>query len=348
MPATLEELSRHCNAELKQGDPGRRVSGAASLGAAGPDEIAPFTDPRYKDVFLKTRAAAVIVKAGAELPDPPEGVALLSAEDPEIAFLNALGLLHPARPEQPGVHPMASVDPGAEIGSDVYLGPFAVVREGAKVGDGSWIMAGAYIGRGCSLGRGCRIHPNVVVYDDVELGNEVIVHSGSVLGADGFGYKFRDGRHVKVPQVGTLKIGDYVEIGANSALDCAALGTTEVAAGTKIDNLVQVGHNAKLGKHVILCGQVGLAGSVEIDDYAVVGAKVGVADHIKVGAAAMVAAGSGLHKEVPPKGQVFGYPAVEIKAARRQVAAVRKLPEWQQRIRDLEARVKQLEDEAAK
>lgn len=343
MPVTLAEIVKQCSATLEGGDPSKVINAAAALEMAEADEVAPFTDTRYKELFAHTRAGAVFLKHGFEHPEPPAGTALLFTDDPEMAFLKMVALLHPALEEREGVDPKACVEPGAEVGSQVYLGPFAVVREGGRVGDGSWVMAGAHIGRGSRIGKHCRIYPHVVIYDNVELGDGVIVHSGAVLGADGFGYKFREGSHQKVPQVGTLKIGDNVEIGANTAIDRAALGCTEIQAGSKIDNLVQIGHNAKLGKHVILCGQAGLAGSVAIDDYAIIGAKAGIADHLKIGAAAMVGAGSGVHREVPAKSQVFGYPAVEVKAARRQVAALRRLPEMQQRLRDLEDRLKKLE-----
>jgi UDP-3-O-[3-hydroxymyristoyl] glucosamine N-acyltransferase len=220
-----------------------------------------------------------------------------------------------------------------------------VVRDGAAIGEGTWLLAGAYVGRGCRLGEHCRLFPYAVLYDGVELGDRVIVHSGTVLGADGFGYKFRGGRHVKVPQVGTLKVGSDVEIGANSAVDRAALGATRVGNGAKIDNLVQVGHNAKLGRHVILCGQAGLAGSTEVQDYAVLGANAGVADHVVIGTGAKVGAKSGVAQDVAPHTEVFGYPASERRAAWRQIAAQRKLPEIIERLRALEKQVVELRRE---
>ena len=299
MALTVAQLAQACGATLQGGDPSRSVRAAGNLQDAQSDQVAHLTDSRYADQLPKTRAAAVFLKLGAEHPAPPEGTAILYHADPEGAFLSALKLLHPEKPEKPGVDPRACVEEGARVHPAAYVGPFAVVREGAEVGEGCWIFAGAYVGRGCKLGRGCRLYPHAVLYDGVELGTEVVIHSGTVIGADGFGYKFRGGRHVKVPQVGTVRVEAQAEIGANSAIDRAALGVTVVGEGTKIDNLVQVGHGAKLGKHVILCGQAGLAGSTELKDYAVLGANAGVADHLTIGMGAKIGAKSGVAQDVP-------------------------------------------------
>jgi UDP-3-O-[3-hydroxymyristoyl] glucosamine N-acyltransferase len=182
-----------------------------------------------------------------------------------------------------------------------------------------------------------------VLYDGVELGREVIIHSGSVIGADGFGYKFRDGRHLKVPQVGSVRIGDGVEIGANSCVDRAALGSTLVGEGTKIDNFVQIAHNVRVGRHVILCGQAAAAGSCAIEDYAVLGARAGLADHARVGQGARIAAAAGISGDVPPRATFLGYWAQDRRAALRELAAVRKLPDLLERLHRLELRVRELE-----
>ena len=200
----------------------------------------------------------------------------------------------------------------------------------------SCVLAHAVIGRGCVLGEECRIYPHVVLYDGVRLGRRVIVHSGSVLGADGFGYKFRGGRHVKVPQVGSVEIGDDVEIGANTCIDCGALGPTRVGSGTKIDNLVQVAHNAAVGQHCILCGQAALSGSVQLDDYVVLGGNAGIADHVRIGKGAKVAAKSGVAADIPPGTEVFGLWAQERRLAMKELAALRRLPELLGRVRELE------------
>jgi len=347
MALTVAELAQACGATLKGGDPSRSVCAAGNLQDATPDQIAHLTDPRYLEHLSSTQAAAVLLKQGVEHPDPPEGTALLYHDDPEGGFLKLLELLHPAQPEKPGVDARACVEEGAQVDPSCYVGPFAVVRAGAVVGPDCWLLSGAYVGRGCKLGRGCRLYPHAVLYDGVALGDGVFIHSGTVIGADGFGYKFRGGKHVKVPQVGTVTIGSYAEIGANSAVDRAALGATELGEGTKIDNLVQVGHNAKLGKHVILCGQAGLAGSTELQDYAVLGANAGVSDHLTIGMGAKIGAKSGVAQDVPPGAEVWGLPASERRTAWRQIAALRKLPGLLDRIRELEARVKELEKDGS-
>ena len=338
---TLGQLAQAIGAVLEGGDAKKILRGAHNLAEAGPDEVAPLADPRYAPLLAHTRAAAVVLKRGAH-PAPPPGTALLYAEDPELAFLKALSVLHPEPCETPGVDTQARVEPGAVLGQNVYVGPFAVVRAKSQVGAGCEIHAGAYVGRGCVLGVRCRIMPRAVLYDGLELGDECIVHAGAVLGADGFGYKFRDGRHVKVPQVGTVKLGHRVEIGANTCIDRATLGATTVGEGSKIDNLVQVGHNCKLGQHVILCGQAGVAGSVNIHDYAMLGANSGIADHLTIGSAAKVGAKSGVTRDLDPKEEVWGVPAEERRAFWRMQASFRKLPELMKRVRQLE---QQLEKE---
>jgi len=342
----LAEVARCCNAAMQGGDPERHIAACASLGDAGPAEVAFLSDPRYLPLLAQSRAAGVFVRKDGPLPQPPAGTALLLSADPEMAFLQALDLLHPAVPETSGIDARACVEPGAVLGPDVHVGPCAIVRSGATVGAGSRILGGAYLGRGCQVGQRCCIHPRAVLYDGVVLGDDCVVHAGAVIGADGFGYKFRGGKHIKVPQVGVVRIGSQVEIGANACIDRAALGETVIGDGTKIDNLVQIGHNVKLGKHVILCGQAGIAGSVTMDDYAVLGANAGVADHVKIGMAARVGAKSGVMENLPPKAEVFGLPSDERRAYWRQLAALRRLPEMVKRLRELEQQVADLKQQS--
>jgi len=341
-PSSLADLAARCGARLEGGEPARPITGAASLPAAQSSEVSFLVDPRYEASLESTQAAGVFVKADATF-KAPAGTALLFCADPEMAFIQALETLYPPVHEVPGVDPRAFVEPGAVIAPTVYVGPGAVVRAGASLSEGVCVFASAYVGRNVTLGRESRIYPHAVLYDGVKLGARCIVHSGAVLGADGFGYKFRKGKHVKVPQVGTVVLGDDVEIGANVCVDRAALGETKIGTGSKIDNLVQVGHNNVLGQHVIVCGQSGIAGSCEIGDYAVLGAGVGLRDHVKVGAAAMIAARSGVSDDIPPQGKVMGYPGRPMKEFLRQNAAINKLPELLDRIRRLEKRLQDLE-----
>ncbi|GMV78976.1 MAG: UDP-3-O-acylglucosamine N-acyltransferase [Planctomycetota bacterium] len=346
MALTVAQLAERCKAQIAGGDPQRTLTGANNLRDAGPADLAPLTDPRYAPLLAASRAGAVLIAPGIPHPPAPEGVAVLQAADTEGALLAALHALYPEVREAPGVHPQACVEAGAKLGAEVYVGPFAVIRAGAVVGDGCEIHAGAYVGPGCKLGKRCVVHPRAVLYPRVELGDETILHAGAVVGADGFGYKFREGRLVKVPQVGGVTVGARVEIGANSAVDRAALGQTTIGEGSKLDNLVQIGHNVRLGKHVIVCGQAGVAGSSTVQDYAMLGAQSGIPDHITIGMAAKVGGQSGPIDDVPPKGEVFGTPAAPRREAFRQFAALRKLPELLKEVRELRARLEKLERSA--
>jgi len=335
MALTLNELAGKIGARILRGDPNMFIDAAANLAEAGPTSIAPFTDLAYADELAKTRAGAVLSKLDAPA-GLPQSAALLQSSDPELAFIGAIEALHPARLETPGVDARACVEPGVELGQGVHIGPFALIRSGTRIGARSVIKAHAVIGRDCVVGEDCTIHPRVVFYDNVHLGKRVTIHAGAVLGADGFGYKFRGGRHVKVPQVGCVKLGDDVEIGANACIDRGALGATSVGDGTKIDNLVQIGHNVSIGKHCILCGQAAIAGSSGMDDYAMLGGNAGIGDKAFMGKGSKAGAKAGIMKDVAPGEVVFGYPAEERKSAFRQVAALRRLPQLFERVRALE------------
>ncbi len=344
MSLTLEELARHCGATLEGGDPKLVIATAATLQEAGPSDVAPLTDIFFTKFLSETKAGAVVLKRD-DHPPVPKATGKLYADDPEMAFVKILEVLYPKPSEEAGIDPSASIESDTVIEEGAYVGPHAIVRKGTKIGAGSHIMGGVHIGRNCTIGQGCSIHPNVVLYDDVVIGNHVAIHAGCVIGADGYGYKFRDGRHVKVPQVGKVIIEDHVEIGSCTCIDRGALGDTVIGIGSKIDNLVQIGHNVKLGPHVIVCGQAGFAGSAEVDAYAMIGARAGISNRVKIGTAAKVGAKAGVMKDVGPQAEVFGIPADDRRSIWRQIAAFRKLPAWAKRIRDLERDIEQLKKE---
>jgi UDP-3-O-[3-hydroxymyristoyl] glucosamine N-acyltransferase len=339
MPIALGDLAARLNAKLHRGDPHALITGVASLADAQAGHIAPFTDPRFLPQLRATHAAAVLAKSAADGAAAPAATALLCVADPELAMLDVICLLHPEIRERAGVDPRAVIEPGAIVGADAHIGPYVVIRAGACVGMGVCILSHAVIGRGCVLGDDCRIYPHVVLYDGVKLGNRVTIHAGCVLGADGFGYKFRGGKYVKVPQVGTVEIGDDVEIGANTCIDRGALGPTRVGQGSKIDNLVQLGHNVVVGQHCVLCGQAAVAGSARIEDYAIIGGGAGLADHVTIGKAAKVGAMTGIGTDVAPGKEVFGPWAQERRKAFREIAAIRRLPDLLDRVRDLERKL---------
>ena len=323
------------------GDGERTVAGVANLRDAGPDELSFLTGPRHRREAEASRAGALLV--GPRL-DGLEALAatrpLVVVEDPELARNRALALFHPRPAAAPGVHPTAVVEEGAEVSPEASVGPFAVIGRGSRIAAGAAVGAHAVVGRDCRVGRGSELRPHVVLYDDTELGERVVVHAGTVLGADGFGYTSRPGGHEKVPQVGRVVIEDDVEIGALSAVDRATLGTTRVGAGTKIDNLVQVGHNVEIGRGALLCGQSGVAGSSRLGDGVVLAGQAGVGDHVVLGDRVQVGAASAAVRPLPAGSVVSStLPPIEIGRWRRRLVLLGRLEEMLRRLRAVEERV---------
>jgi UDP-3-O-[3-hydroxymyristoyl] glucosamine N-acyltransferase len=246
-----------------------------------------------------------------------------------------------------GVHPSAVVDPTAEVAPDVRIGPHCFVGRGTRIGAGTRILFGVFIGDRVAIGRQCIVFPNVTIREASEIGDRVILHPGVVIGADGFGFVWDGERQVKIPQIGRVVIEDDVEIGANSAVDRATTDVTRIGRGTKIDNLVQVGHNCVIGAHSILAGQVGVAGSTDIGERVTVGGQSGFTGHIKIGDRVTVAARSGVTKETPPGLTVSGFPARDHRMVRRLWAYTERLPELFERLKRLEARLADVKKEAA-
>jgi UDP-3-O-[3-hydroxymyristoyl] glucosamine N-acyltransferase len=312
----------------------------APLDVAGPDQVSFLTDRKYLRQAQASRAGALLVARDvADL-----SAALLQVDHPQQALIVLLGLFHPEPRAEPGVHPTACVAGGARVDRSASVGPLAVVEAEAVIGPRSRVGALSFVGRGAVLGEDVRLHPHVVIREDVRIGDRVIVHSGAVLGADGFGYAFDGQAHRKIPQVGGLRIEDDVEIGANTAIDRATLGETIVRRGTKIDNLVQIGHNCDVGEDVILISQVGIAGSSRVGNRAMLAGQVGVADHVTIGAGAILTAKSGVPNDVPA-GEVWsGIPSRPTSEQKRIWAGESQLPELIKRVRALEKRLRELEE----
>jgi UDP-3-O-[3-hydroxymyristoyl] glucosamine N-acyltransferase len=330
---TLGELATLVGAEVR-GDSGLVVQGVGSLEGASPEQIALFGSAKLRDAALACRAGAFVVSIDlAELIDRP---ALLSP-NPGLAMAKIAGFFHPRAAGVVGVHPSAVIAASARIAPSASIGPFVAIGDDSEIGEGVVVGPGVVIGRRCVVGAGARLHPRVVLYDDVVLGQRVEVHAGAVLGADGFGY-VSDGKGlVKVPQVGGLEVGDDVEIGANSAVDRATYDHTRIGAGSKLDNLVQVGHNAQIGPSCVLCGQVGVAGSSSFGAGVVLGGQVGVADHVVLADGVQVAGGSVVLQSVSERGaKLGGYPARPLPQWRRDGV-------WQARLGELFRRVRRLE-----
>ena len=341
MPMILKELADFCNARTEGGDASVTIHTASDITSARQGQVTQLTNSRYAKYLKDSTASACFIAEDFSVETVPETLTLLRCADPELSFIKAVELLHPVRLYDQQIAPQAVLASNVTLG-DVYIGPYAVIGENANIGNGSEIHAGAYIGNNVKIGTNCKIYPYAVIYDDVVVGNNVIIHSGAIIGADGFGYKFRNNVHVKVPQVGNVVIDDNVEIGANTCIDRGALGSTVIGAGSKIDNLVQVGHNNKVGKNVIMCGLTGVSGSCTIEDYAILAGSSGIADHVTIGSGAVVMARSGVAGDVKPGMQVFGSPSKDKKTAYKEQIALSKLPELLKRVKLLEEKLELL------
>jgi UDP-3-O-[3-hydroxymyristoyl] glucosamine N-acyltransferase len=307
-----------------EGDGERELRRAASLEDAGPEDLSFVSRGRALKHAGASRAACLLVS-----PDFPNDLqrTLIRTPDPRVAMARAISKLYPRVELQPGVHPAAVVGPGAIIGPGASIGPLAVIGAGVHVGAGTSVGSGSVIGDYARLGDGCVLHPRVTIYRDVTIGNQVVLHSGCVIGADGFGFVLTDGIYEKFPQVGRVEIGDRVEIGANSCVDRAALGVTSIGDGTKLDNLVHIGHNCRIGRHVVVAAQTGLSGGVVVEDYAVIGGQVGIGDKARIESRAVLGSGCGvLTSKIVRAGQmVWGTPARPLKEHLAQLATLSRL-----------------------
>jgi UDP-3-O-[3-hydroxymyristoyl] glucosamine N-acyltransferase len=341
MEISITELAVVLGGEVVSGDPARVVTGFASLKEAIAGDLSFFYDLRYRDQLEETKATAVLVPP--ELTEFPEGVVCLRVAKPSDAFevvVDRYGF-H-AAPFEAGVHPSAVVAEGVILDVEkVSIGANAVVEPGVVLGEGVRIGAGCYVGRGVKVGRDSQLFANCTVHEGCLLGERVILHSGVVIGADGFGYEFKDGRHRKVRQAGLVQIDNDVEIGAGSTVDRARFGRTWIGEGTKIDNLVQIGHNVIIGKHCIIVACCAIAGSARLGDYVVMAAQGGVAGHVTVGSGATLGGRIGVTKDIPAGRSVYlGFPALPVQEEKRRLAGINRLPK-------LTARVKALEELAA-
>lgn len=333
-PLTLGDLARLADAAL-EGDAAALIHGVAPLEEAGPGDLSFVAEARYHPYIQRSRATAVLVARDAQL-RLPEGMAALRVEDPRRALAGILAALHPEERPEPGVHPTAVLGAGVTVAPTAQVGPYAVLGEGTTVGERARIGAHAVLGRRCRVADDAVIHAQATLYDDVQVGERSIVHSGARLGADGFGYVWDGAGHRRVPQVGGCRLGSDVEIGANTTVDRGSIGDTVVGDGTKIDNLVQIGHNCRIGRHVIIISQVGISGSTRVGDGAVLAGQAGVQGHIEIGAGARVGGQAGVTASVAAGETVSGYPARPHREALRVQAAMMKLPELVRRVKELE------------
>jgi UDP-3-O-[3-hydroxymyristoyl] glucosamine N-acyltransferase len=323
-PLTLAELAAIAEAEIAgAATPDLRCRDVAALEAAGPDDVTFLDNRLYAPELVKSRAGACILH-----PDlasrAPSGMALLLTPTPYKAYAAVARAFHPERACTPGVHAAAAVDPSAVLGADITVEAGAVIGERAEIGERCVIRANAVIGPGVVLGPGCLIGAGASLSHCV-LEARVTIYPGARIGQDGFGFATDAGRHLKVPQLGRVLIGEDTEVGANSCIDRGSAGDTVIGPGCMIDNLVQIGHNVRLGRGCVIVAQVGISGSTRLDDYVVVGGQVGFAGHLHVGAGAKIAAQSGVHRDIAAGQTVGGYPAVPIVEWRRQVATLKQM-----------------------
>lgn len=347
MECTLRELAAELGGEVV-GEGDLRLVGVETLDKATRSHISFYSNRKYKDAFLATQAGAVIVSPQDAAGDLPEGVSLLVVDEPYLAFAKVSTRFHRPLSYPPGIDPRAAVDPSAEVDPTATILPFAYVGRGARIGPGVVVHAHCAILDDVTIEAGCVLYPNVVVREGCTLGAGTIVQPGAVIGADGFGFAFEKNgphgpRHFKVPQVGKVRIGRGVEIGANACVDRGTVGDTVVGDGAKLDNLVQVAHNVEVGPLSLMAGCSAVAGSTKLGPGTVLGGQVGVIGHLELGAGARVAAGSRVLQDLAPGSESGGYPAVDQKAWLREQAAVQRLPELLKQVRALRKRIEELE-----
>ena len=336
MTFTLQELAALSGGELHGGNPDLKIIGAASLSEAVAGEVTFYADPRYLARLRHTQASAIFVPVNFS---EQTSAAQIRVGNPSKAFEQVVLKLAP-KPIvfAPGIHPTAAIDPSAKLGKDVSIQPHAVIEAGVRVGDKSVIGAGSYVGQESVIGESCMIYPNVTIRERTRIGARVIIHSGAVIGADGFGFEMVDGQYQKIPQIGIVQIDDDVEIGANTTIDRARFGRTWIQQGVKIDNLVQIAHNVILGKNSIIAAQTGISGSTRVGENVKMAGQVGVIGHLMIDDETIIAAQSGVSKDLPG-GAWFGSPAVPLSDAKKQIALIHRLGKLFDRLKAIEKKL---------
>lgn len=329
------------------GESALRIAGLNGIKQAQPGELTFLGNRSYLPFLESTQATAIFVTQDFEEPEPArEERAFIRVKNPYHAFVRIIQeyAVRPDAFHPQGIHPTAVIGNNVTLGKDVALDAHVCIADDAVIGDAAVLYAGCYVGRGSRIGAGTVLYPNVVLREGVVVGSRCILHAGVVIGADGFGFAPVGGKWFKIPQTGIVILGDDVEIGANSAVDRATFGCTVVGRGTKIDNLVQIGHNVEIGEDSVISGMTGVAGSATIGNHVIIAGQVGVADHSQIGDGVTIGTRSGVFGSVEPGAVVSGYPLVKHKQDLRIQATIKQLPEWPRRIRDLERRIETLEE----
>lgn len=335
MNRTARELADYLSAKL-EGDALAPISGVSGPERAKADDLIYLDSPRHEPRAISSAAKCVLANPGTRL----AGKTILEVGNPKFAFAKAAAWLAAETNAHPSIHPTTIIAPDAKIAARVSIGPYVVIEDAAEIGAGTEIEAFCFVGRGSRVGENCRLHPRVTLYAGASIGNRVELHSGTVIGSDGFGYVFGEGRHWKFPQIGTVTIGDDVEIGTNTTIDRGSLDATQIGNGVKIDNLVQVAHNVRIGEHSVLASQTGISGSTTIGRRVTIGGQVGMGDHCNLEDGAIVGGQSGiLDGKTIRRGEiVWGTPARPLEKFKEQYAWFARLPELARRVRALEDR----------
>ncbi len=345
MPITLATLATAVGGTLVGDEPTRSIASAATLETAGPDDITLVDAGDKVHLLAKSRAAAVIVPSGTGPLDRPS----IEVADVHASFAAAILAFRPPRfTPRTGVSPHAAVDPSARIGVDVDIYPFASVGPDVVLADGVTIHSGVRLMAGCHIGEGSEVFPNAVLYDNTVVGARCIIHAGAILGGYGFGYKAGPDGYTISAQLGWVELADDVEVGAATTIDRGTYGPTLIGSGTKIDNLVMIAHNVRLGRHNMICSQVGVAGSTTTGDWVVMAGQVGVRDHVHIGDKAILGARSGVSSDIEPGKIVLGEPAIDLRDRKLQLAAMSKLPDMRRDLKQLASRVAAIEGSAGR
>lgn len=335
---SLGQISKIVDGIL-EGDESSIITDLAEIQHAKEGQLTFLGNPKYRKYLSITKATAILVPKdfGGSYKN------LIRVENPNLAFSLMISRFRPSPPlPAPGIHKTACIAKSAKLGKNTYIGPNVVIEDKAVIENNVSIFANSYIGAETQIKSETVIHPNVTIYHNCQIGTDVLIHSGVVVGSDGFGFVRTEKSIKKIPQAGRVVIGDDVEIGANCSIDRGTLGDTVISKGTKLDSLVQIAHNVKIGEYCFIAAQSGIAGSSTIEDGVTIAGQVGVAGHLKIGAGAIIAAQSGVAKDVPPGTIAFGYPAQEQKKARREIASLRSIPDIKAKLKEIEKIIKRL------
>lgn len=342
MTFTASQIALLINGKI-EGDPSASVSSFGKIEEAQKGQIAFLSNPKYEEHIYDTQASVIIINLSLELKQPVQAT-LIRVEDAYSAFATLLAKYQEMMTQQlTGIQQPVYISKTASYGNTVFIGAFSYLGENVRVGDHSKIFPGVYLGDNVIVGNNCILHPGVKIYHNCIIGNHVIIHAGTVLGSDGFGFAPQaDGHFKKVPQIGNVVIEDNVEIGANTTIDRATIGSTIIKSGVKLDNLIQIAHNVEVGSSTVIAAQTGISGSTKIGKGVMIGGQVGIVGHIQIGDGAKINAQSGVSKSLEPGKAVTGSPAHDYTTALRSQAISRNLPELEKRIKELETMVSQL------